>query len=166
MLSTKKVSLSKMDEHKRWFPLQEINIHTPHGLLTWKLEVNLNGICWRLKKKKMYNIVLSIIHVHVMGKTDRKKYLQSQTRDTSTVHSFFPSFLSSLPPNVAYCSSLTKSCPPTLEGPEDSKVSQQFLAWKQQEKFLSNIIPRIWPGFLSIFSIIVSLPLRILYPLL
>ena len=28
----------------------------------------------------MYNIVLSIIHVHVMGKTDRKKNLQSQTK--------------------------------------------------------------------------------------
>ena len=28
----------------------------------------------------MYNIVLSIIPVHVMGKTDRKKNLQSQTK--------------------------------------------------------------------------------------
>ena len=91
-----------MDEHKRCFPLQEINIPTPHGLLTWKLEVNLNGICWKLKKKKMYNIVLSIIHVHVMGKTDRKKNLQSQTKITvgilplNTVF-FHLSYLLSLP---------------------------------------------------------------------
>ena len=97
MLSTKKVSLSKMDEHKRWFPLQEINIHTPHGLLTWKLEVNLNGICWKLKKKKMYNIVLSIIHVHVMGKTDRKKNLRFLTKIVGILHwmlyfSFFSIF--------------------------------------------------------------------------
>ena len=140
-------------------------IHTPHGLLTWKVEVNLNGICWRLKKKKMYNIVLSIIHV--MGKTDRKKNLQSQTKivgilPLNSIFFLLNLLLSSLPPNVVYCSSLTKSCPPALGGPEDSKVSQQF--WLENNR--KNIIPRIWPGFLSIFSIIVSLPLRILYPLL
>ena len=92
----------------------------------------------KVKEEKMYNIVLSIIHVHVMGKTDRKKNLQSQTKivgilPLNTV--FFPPFLSSLPPNVVYCSSLTKSCPLTLEGPEDSKVSQQFWLENNRKNF-------------------------------
>lgn len=34
----------------------------------------------KVKEEKMYKIVLSIIHVHVMSKTDRKKNLQSQTK--------------------------------------------------------------------------------------
>ena len=55
----------------------------------------------KVKEEKMYNIVLSIIPVHVMGKTDRKKNLQSQTKivgilPLNTV--FFPlSYLLSLP---------------------------------------------------------------------
>lgn len=92
----------------------------------------------KVKEEKMYKIVLSIIHVHVMSKTDRKKNLQSQTKivgilPLNTV--FFPPFPSSLPPNVVYCSSLTKSCPLTLEGPEDSKVSQQFWLENNRKNF-------------------------------
>ena len=92
----------------------------------------------KVKEEKMYKIVLSIIHVHVMRKTDRKKNLQSQTKivgilPLNTV--FFPPFPSSLPPNVVYCSSLTKSCPLTLEGPEDSKVSQQFWLENNRKNF-------------------------------
>ena len=92
----------------------------------------------KVKEEKMYKIVLSIIHVRVMSKTDRKKNLQSQTKivgilPLNTV--FFPPFLSSLPPNVVYCSSLTKSCPLTLEGPEDSKVSQQFWLENNRKNF-------------------------------
>ena len=49
----------------------------------------------------MYNIVLSIIHVHVMGKTDRKKNLQSQTKIVGILPlnsiSFLLSCLLSLP---------------------------------------------------------------------
>ena len=92
----------------------------------------------KVKEEKMYKIVLSIIHVHVMSKTDRKKNLQSQTKivgilPLNTV--FFPPFPSSLPSNVVYCSSLTKSCPLTLEGPEDSKVSQQFWLENNRKNF-------------------------------
>ena len=92
----------------------------------------------KVKEEKMYKIVLSIIHVHVMSKTNKKKNLQSQTKivgilPLNTV--FFPPFLSSLPPNVVYCSSLTKSCPLTLEGPEDSKVSQQFWLENNRKNF-------------------------------
>ena len=56
----------------------------------------------KVKEEKMYNIVLSIIHVHVMGKTDRKKNLQSQTKiivgilSLNTVF-FHLSYLLSLP---------------------------------------------------------------------
>ena len=92
----------------------------------------------KVKEEKMYKIVLSVIHVHVMSKTNTKKNLQSQTKivgilPLNTV--FFPPFLSSLPPNVVYCSSLTKSCPLTLEGPEDSKVSQQFWLENNRKNF-------------------------------
>ena len=66
---------------------------------------------------------------------DRKKEKSTisdkNSWDTSTECCFFLSFLSSLPPNVVYCSSLTKSCPPALGGPEDSKVFQQFWLGKQ-----------------------------------
>ena len=56
----------------------------------------------KVKEEKMYNIVLSIIiPVHVMGKTDRKKNLQSQTKivgilPLNTVF-FHLSYLLSLP---------------------------------------------------------------------
>ena len=159
-----------MDEHKRWFPLQEINIHTPHGLLTWKLEVNLSRICWRLEKKKMYKIVLSI--THVMGKTDRKKNLQSQTKIVGILplNSIFfllnLSYLLSLPMLfiAVHSSNLVHQ---HWEGQKTVKCLFNFgLKTIGKISIKINIIPRIWPGFLSIFSIIVSLPLRILYPLL
>ena len=128
-----------MDEHKRWFPLQEINILTPHGLLTWKLEVNLNGICWRLKKKKCIKYHCSVNNTCTCNEQDRQKEKSTisgkNSWDTSTEHCFFPPFLTSLPPNVVYCSSLTKSCPLTLEGPEDSKVSQQFWLENNRKNF-------------------------------
>ena len=92
----------------------------------------------KVKEEKMYKIVLSIIHVHVMSKTDRKKNLQSQTKIVGILRLntvFFPPFPPSLPPNVVYCSSLTKSCPLTLEGPEDSKVSQQFWLENNRKNF-------------------------------
>ena len=55
----------------------------------------------KVKEEKMYKIVLSIIHVHVMSKTDRKKNLQSQTKivgilPLNTVF-FLLSYLLSLP---------------------------------------------------------------------
>ena len=80
-----------------------------------------------------------------MGKTDRKKNLQSQTKIVGILplNSIFfllnIFYLLDLPHNVVYCSSLTKSCQPTLGGPEDSKVSQQF--WLENNR--KNIIPRI-----------------------
>ena len=55
----------------------------------------------KVKEEKMYKIVLSIIHVHAMSKTDRKKNLQSQTKivgilPLNTVF-FLLSYLLSLP---------------------------------------------------------------------
>ena len=148
--------------------LQEINIPTPHGLLTWKLEVNLYGICWRLNKKKMYKIVLSIIHVHVMGKTNRKKSLQSQTKIVGILPLnavfFHLSYLLSLPmlfiavhsPNLVHQhwkGQKTVKCPNNLGLETMGQISIKYDSQNM------TLVPLN-------FSIIVSLPLRILYPLL
>ena len=93
----------------------------------------------KVKEEKMYKIVLSIIHQSTCNEQDRQKEKSTisdkNSWDTSTEHCFFPPFLTSLSPNVVYCSSLTKSCPLTLEGPEDSKVSQQFWLENNRKNF-------------------------------
>ena len=85
----------------------------------------------------MYNLHCSVNNTcNVQDRQKEKSTVSDKNSwDTSTEFYFFPSFLSSLPPNVVYCSYLTKSCPSTLEGPEDSKVSKQF--WLENNRKIS-----------------------------
>ena len=103
-----------------------------------------------------------------MGKTGRKNNLQSQTNvvrilPLNAVFSLL-SYLLSLPMlSIAVNAPILST---NLGGPEDSKVSQQFWLENNEKNFYHVLFPESDAGFLSIFSIIVSVPLRILYPLL